>query len=758
MAGINIVSGSLPNISHSFAKARHPAALQIHGKCTFPDQDIPKGELFWSKKDLWKHGEFGPRAATARGDFGLTRASWAAGSIGSESNIRAQTAMARLSVDLWPRQNYNVDEIILLIKEKLHTNLHNVRQMFRANDPKGEGKVSKEALTRILWNLCGFLTSQQINSILSRLGLISHSKFSFDDFAACFEVKKTVQNEWLTPTTPKQIEDVENKQRQGNQKYKGKEEKSIRKIWDFVKAKVNQSDFSLEKYLPASCLGPSGIISRAQLKKCVDDMGFAINDDDFDSLWARLNKNNADAIKTDFLCKLLRIPCQGVNETAGKSVMERNGRKLSVRNLTFDDIVNLLKEKLNESAVSVLNAFAKHDKERTGYISRVAFRQVLTQFSIPMGAVDLEHLLARFNLRSKDGMVAYERLLEKLQSRSTLSLLNHTIESLNQSDRVEAGMSSEGLTAPEAEARLLEVCHGPFLRLLAAFRKIDAAEDGFVNLQQFKEVIEKAFLISLMEEHLQSATNMIGDPATNLISYTKFFALFQNRPLTSELKEEVERSASLMHVKFLPARMRYRESFKGDWARYSHAQKIRSLQQLRAIVHNLLQKRFRSFCKVYINVCQNDACTADKEKMDVIFQRMNIILLPMELEKFWYSLPISYPTEAISLRKFIRYFSKLKKVTDPGPQEDNPATLIQIKLKSDVIKQWKQIKTILKASDPSGSKKVPLRVIYAMFLTLKFNIQPAEIETLCQAFDLDIDGHFHYIQFLKYYVTKDKKK
>ncbi|MGH0117213.1 UNVERIFIED_CONTAM: hypothetical protein FKN15_046134 [Acipenser sinensis] len=161
-------------------------------------------------------------------------------------------------------------------------------------------------------------------------------------------------------------------------------------------------------------------------------------------------------------------------------------------------------------------------------------------------------------------------------------------------------------------------------------RKVDISDEGSVSLEKFKEILEKTFQIQLTEEQLQGAVSIIGDKETNLLSYTKFFALFHNRPTTCELKEEVERCSPFIHVNFRPDKLRYRESFKGDWSRYSHAQKIRPLQE------------------------------------------------------------------------------------------------------------------------------VPLRVVYALFLTLKCNVLPAEMDDLCLAFDRDKDGHFHYIQFLKFYVKSNK--
>ncbi|XP_066561559.1 EF-hand calcium-binding domain-containing protein 6-like isoform X2 [Amia ocellicauda] len=743
----SIVSTSLPNI----CKSPLNATLNVQGKNNLAAPEKRQGESAWNGRNTWNCGSVVLRARTAGAPV-------AAGLESCEKNLRANTAIGHLSTELWSRKHPSLHEIIVLITEKLRSHLHSVHQLFRANDPKGEGRVSKEGLNRILWSLCGYLSPQQVNSLLNKLGLAGHASVSFDDFTDCFPLKKKKKNEWFTPTVAKQLEDLENKKKPIDSQSRGMDSQDTERIWTLIKEKFKKSDFLIEKCLPPSCLGPSGTISVEQLRQFLDNIGFLINEEELDRLWARISKNSAQHTNTDSLIKQLGIIPQGpVRSHSPQSSNTVQQRRIATgTHPGFEEIVTVLKTKLSESCLALLHAFAKHDQHKTGLVPRTVFRQALAQFNIPMGAIDLEHLLARLALRSKDGMVNYERFLEKLTSRSSLSMFNNTVEHGMAGDCTGSGGCSEGLMASKAETRLLELCHRLLLRLIAAFRKADPSGDGSVRLEQFKEIVEKTFQVQLTDEQLRSLAGIVGDPETRLISYNKFLLLFQDRPSTSELKEEVERCSSLIHVRY--DRLRYNESFRADWARFSHAQKIRPLQELRAIVHGLLQERFRLFCKVFISVCNNDECTADKEKLDSILQKMNVILLPLELGKLWYSLPISYPVEAISLRKFVLYFSKLKKMKDLGPREENIVTLTQIKLRNHIVKQWRPIKSILRANDPMGSGKVPLRVIYALFLTLKFNVAPAEIDRLSLAFDLDKDGYFHYIPFLRFYVEGKKKK
>nr|XP_014341241.1 PREDICTED: uncharacterized protein LOC106702721 isoform X1 [Latimeria chalumnae] len=481
-------------------------------------------------------------------------------------------------------------------------------------------------------------------------------------------------------------------------------------------------------------------------------MGIAMDNEEFESLWTRIATKSTETVSTFFLFKKLGLLQQDLQECERPNTVKNKPRTAEL-----EDLIYTLKAKLNEGCKSLLQDFLQFDKEKEGLVSRTSFRHVLANVNIHMNAIDLEHLLARINLRRKDGTVDYVRFVEKLQSRSNLSLFQNMLDNVNRThhDRGPFTSSSEGMTAYEAESRLLEITQGPFLKLLEAFRKV--ASLGKCTLEEFKEIIEKTFQIQLNEHHLCEIANMFGEPENDSIHCMKFLALFQERPVISEIKEEVERFSSAIKIKYRLDRVRYNESFKGDLSRYGHAQKPRTLKELRWILCNLLQSRFRFFCKVFINVCRNEDCTADKEKMDSILQSMNVILLPTELEKLWCSLPVSYPIEAISLHKLIRHCSKLKNMKNLGFKEDSHLTLIMTKLKYDIIKQWNEVKSILKDRDPNGTGQVPFRDVYALFMTLNFNVRLAEIDKLCLAFDRNMDGNFHYLHFLKFYIKKKSR-
>ncbi|XP_069829226.1 EF-hand calcium-binding domain-containing protein 6-like isoform X2 [Dendropsophus ebraccatus] len=665
----------------------------------------------------------------------------------NKDSMRARTANGRLSAEMSVTQGYNVNELIAIIKEKL-TNSHKyVHQMFCNNDPKGQGTISREALTRVLWNLCGFLTTKQINNLLNRLNLFGKSSISFEDFRVCFQ-DKVHNTEWIKPNTAKHLQRNVEKPKctaATDDSQNGDNDRA----WRTLGEEASKSE-SLEKFLPPCCLCASGMITLEQFTTALKCMGVMFNEEELLNMWTRTENVTRSAIPAVFLYRKLGIKFP-VNGKAGTISNDKIVK-------SFEEVIYSIKEKLNEACLSLVQEFSKMNTSRPGLINRSEVRLVLQKFNIPMTAVDLEHLLARFNMRRKDGLVDFLCFVNKLKSRSRISFMKKMVEQAEQrqSSNVCGNSSStrEWVSAEEAEWLLFQLCQGPFIQLLAQFRQADALGNGCINQDNFKEIIEKTIHTVLTPEQIKSFAVFLGEEDSNFINFMKFVALLQDRPSTFELKEEVEHLSSRIKVHHRIDKIRYHKNFEMDLSRYTHAQTPRNLPEIHLIVWDLLQHKFWQFCRTFINECRNDECSADKEKLDAVLFRMNHVLLPEELEILWHSLPITYPVESISLRKLLSYFVNMKRPKDLGNRRERPVETIQTRIAKDIIKYWKEIKSILRSRDPRGTGQVSFAEICSIFLTLQINVGPIEFDILCQACDLNLDGNFHYIPFLQFYTKK----
>ncbi|XP_040200258.1 uncharacterized protein LOC120932146 isoform X2 [Rana temporaria] len=548
-----------------------------------------------------------PRAYTAKSRL------WAPEHEKGKENMRAKTAGGRLSVDIATTQAYSVNEIISIIKEKL-TNSHTyIYQMFRNNDPKGQGTISREALTRVLWNICGFLTTQQINNLLSRLNLSGHSSISFEDFKNCFQSNKAHNTEWIKPTAAKYLQRNVSKQKGTETNINNTcSDSDNDSMWKTLADRLKKK--SLKKFLPPSCLQPPGLITFQQFTEALRCTGIELSEDELVNLWTRTGNITSVALPTVLLLKKLGLTFQA--SPKDQCIWDAHMRRCT------GEIIIAIKQKLNEACFLMLKEFSKMNSSRSSLTSRSEFRLVLQNFNIPMLAVDLEHLLARFNLRRKDGLVDYIAFVNKLKSRSRLSFMKRMLEETEERQKMgTAEPSGEGLSAMEAERQLFHLCQGPFIQLLVRFNKADILGNGNVSQEEFKEIIENTIQVQLTPAHIKSFVALLGNQESNNISFMNFIAFLQDRPTTSELKEEIAVLSSLLTVHHRIDKIRYQKAFEMDLSRYTNAQSPRKLQELHLMVWDLLQQKFWQFCKVFISICKNDECSADKEKLDAIFFR-----------------------------------------------------------------------------------------------------------------------------------------
>ncbi|KAG8578443.1 hypothetical protein GDO81_010493 [Engystomops pustulosus] len=214
--------------------------------------------------------------------------------------------------------------------------------MFCNNDPKGQGTISREALTRVLWNLCGFLTTQQINNLLNRLNLSGKLSISFDDFKDCFQNKKAHNTEWIKPSTAKQL------QTNGERKKStaASEEISIDndRAWRILGEEISKSN-SFENSLPASCICDPGLITLEQFTASLKYMGIKFNEEELHSMWTRTENVKQSAMPAVLLFRKLGL----------KFPVAKAGSICNTKiNKSIEDVIYAIKAKVNQKETIVI--------------------------------------------------------------------------------------------------------------------------------------------------------------------------------------------------------------------------------------------------------------------------------------------------------------------------------------------------------------------------------------------------------------------
>ncbi|XP_070533734.1 EF-hand calcium-binding domain-containing protein 6-like [Ptychodera flava] len=102
-----------------------------------------------------------------------------------------------------------------------------------------------------------------------------------------------------------------------------------------------------------------------------------------------------------------------------------------------------------------------------------------------------------------------------------------------------------------------------------------------------------------------------------------------------------------------------------------------------------------------------------------------------------------------------RMEKKIRRLS-PTDQFSPPSDNVLERLRPHVVKNWNELKKQFRILDPNGYATVTRTEIKAILQALKFPLTPGEADKLCSRFDFNVNGHFHYMQFLELYTHPEK--
>ncbi|CAK8684039.1 unnamed protein product [Clavelina lepadiformis] len=463
-----------PSVSHPLSRLASRECLSISGKSRDGAESVD-----------WSLGSPSPQPPES------IRSQSVAGSIPGRADSRLLPARCGTSQD---SKRVSTDEVLLVLEEKLRSsNLPLVRRMFRSNDPNGEGKVTKEAFSRILWHLCGYLSPRQISHVLRRLGLDKSSLITFEDLFCYFrrpqsrdkgreQVGFTKSSMSIRP--PNSASDAISYAKGQSTAYASPEE--VAEIsWQALKTKASTGEIDFYDFFPPMCFGNGAYVIPGQLRECLQKLHIPSSDDIVAKIFRKFEGGSPYAVHTKRLFQSLGVDAEGrllktppsgsstpkfktprpimspkkssttprdsaIQRPATSQCNEIASQKAETPQLTpvnlpsarpktstdtsstriFDgDIGDMIGKKLNEGQANVIRALEAKDSNGSGTISKPHLREAFAALGFPIKPTDMEHFLSRNGLRRKDGMVNYRLLLRRLQTRSGRGLLNKVMRS-----------------------------------------------------------------------------------------------------------------------------------------------------------------------------------------------------------------------------------------------------------------------------------------------------------------------------------------
>ncbi|XP_022079348.1 EF-hand calcium-binding domain-containing protein 6-like [Acanthaster planci] len=609
-----------------------------------------------------------------------------------------------------PRKKYVPEELFEIIREKLTTSFHGLQQLFRANDPQGNSTVSKIALTRILYHLVGYLTREEVQKLLARLGLDEMETVSFDNFIACFRDNETVKREWLSPAARMELSAERKKNHlEDHLCFKKPVPELVMATYAnaLLKEKCRHSDFDIRRHLAPSCFDPGAVILPPQLEECLASLGVRLDDYEMQKLWERYDLENTGAVNSSWFFIQIGLDSRGhhlaraktapprvrnqprtpwvpqIPEETQELVEETENVEPPMERPPTDvprppsvDIISFLLRKMEQNYHGFLMGFEHFDHSNDGTVSRAQFRDILLEYDLPMVPAEIEHLLERASLRRKDGRVNYRDFLHKFMSRMNNGIAHRIIMDGTHRFNTRAQTPAGPLTAQDAEAKLVEMFHKDFLRLLATLKSQDQYNLKLITQKQFRDSVDRVFGIRMSDLQLDQILVEMGVNLDDLVPYPEFLAIFNRKrpPLVlrsqtprPQSQQLADRSSPTATVQRVPTPEDYvvppnlagpvefgdgprqsgggegsgRAASVGTTKRKGMETRYRPVKEMEDTIEELLRRRGYEAQEAYHKIDRKATGRLSKTQLHQWLQELGVLLHPTELQTLWSALDIA---------------------------------------------------------------------------------------------------------------------
>ncbi|WAR09378.1 EFCB6-like protein [Mya arenaria] len=211
-------------------------------------------------------------------------------------------------------QPRNTQELIEVIREKFGTGYYGIRHLFRSNDPTGKGAVSREALQKILYTLCGYITPDQYTKLLRAMHLEGKTPIHFDTFVQFFKETEDKKN-WVSALQTAPLHQVDPSY---PEVYLRRTDMRVHDPYTSMpfsdaifKEKCKSKNFDARRVFPAAVFEAGGLILPPQLREAHATLGIYMTDEDFSKLWQRYDKEGTGALHRDDFFRACGLNAQG---------------------------------------------------------------------------------------------------------------------------------------------------------------------------------------------------------------------------------------------------------------------------------------------------------------------------------------------------------------------------------------------------------------------------------------------------------------
>ncbi|EMP33996.1 EF-hand calcium-binding domain-containing protein 6, partial [Chelonia mydas] len=397
---------------------------------------------------------------------------------------------------------------------------------FHEFDSEGNGIVQPEDLRAVLFRFAIPITPKEFEKLWARYdtfskGYLTHQEFlqklglEFapahtglsrhiveDNYASLMEHYSNQQK--------KHLEMEEQQKQQTKALHVSEIKKQIKdKFRDYFQD-FNKAFYKLDK-------NKDGYITVDDLCRMLQEFNYYLDDEQFNNLLNSLGISIHDSKLSyfDFL--------RAIDDGRASKYQQRQKHAAppaSFAMLSLEKTLIKIKEIVTSSYDLLYKAFSLFDKEGTGTVKALEFRQVLDHFCFKLSDRQFRHLLKKLRIY-ENHTVDWKFFLKNI------NLLLETEEG----QKVAQPKSSQELSKKEILTRIQEVVTARFNTIAQEFKDIDCEKVNTVSKEDFRGICNRHFLL-LTDEQFENLWNTVPADANGKLKYCDFLKKFNSEVVT----------------------------------------------------------------------------------------------------------------------------------------------------------------------------------------------------------------------------------
>ncbi|KAK7480725.1 hypothetical protein BaRGS_00027986, partial [Batillaria attramentaria] len=207
-------------------------------------------------------------------------------------------------------------EIIELMGERLEKGFEGMRQMFRANDPRGGETITKEALLKILYNVLGYIHTDQYQRFLRNIGLSHKDGITFDMFVSRFKECEKMPQQWTNPVKREYNADIASRahpeeELRDCEVFEWGQLKTAPHAFYCLERALREKKADIRAILPEQCFMDNGVVDRPTMRHALSELGVYLTDVEFGDFWDRFDEKRVGVLPIKKLYSTLNLDENG---------------------------------------------------------------------------------------------------------------------------------------------------------------------------------------------------------------------------------------------------------------------------------------------------------------------------------------------------------------------------------------------------------------------------------------------------------------